>query len=154
LLTNVKADAPELFEIPARGRHYQDVWDEEDGLPAGTTPHHPISASPKSGRVPPHLSHFVPANDLKDEALAHERGLGVMTERIVAAVQAEGHLVIREGGGGEVREREKGEKLDVAKIDVVELEERMKRELRAVMLLGEHEEVRSHLQTIPPTLTV
>ena len=82
---------------------------------------------------------------MKDEALSHERGLGVMTERIVAAVQAEGHPVIREGVPAEVREREKGEKLDVAKIDVVELEERMKRELRAVMLLGEHEEVSFHM---------
>lgn len=137
----MQADAPELFEIPAQGRHYQDLWDEEDGLPPGTTPHHPTSSSPKGGRIPPHLPHFVPANDMKDEALANERGLGVITERIVAAVQAEGHAVIREGVVGEVREREKGEKLDVAKIDVVELEERMKRELRAVMLLGEHEEV-------------
>lgn len=94
------------------------------------------------------IPHFVPAQEMRDENLVDEqRGLGALTERVVAAVV--GTFV----GDDKERERERrerermengevgGERMDPVKVDVVDLEERMKHELRAVMLLGEHEEV-------------
>jgi transcriptional adapter 3 len=75
---------------------------------------------------------------MRDELLVDEhRGLGALTERVVAAVvgqspdnDVEGKSADHIESGGEA-----------GKVDVVDLEERMKKELRAVMLLGEHEEV-------------
>lgn len=52
------------------------------------------------------------------------------------------------------RERERmesgevGERVDFVKVDVVDLEERMKYELRVVMFLGEYEEVCDYLGCI------
>lgn len=99
----------------------------------------------------PHIPHFVPAQEMRDENLVDEqRGLGGLTERVVAAVV--GTFVGEDKEKERERERERrerermesgevGERVDPAKVDVVDLEERMKHELRAVMLLGEHEEV-------------
>lgn len=143
-----KADAPESYEIPPRGRHYTEVWDEEDGALPGTTPRVsvpnmrlPPAASGKNPAAP--AAHFVPATELKDENLMEEfKGLGNITERVVAAVvpdpdtaRAKAEAVkgkaAEEGSGGR----------EAARVDVADLEDRMKRELRSVMLLGEHEEV-------------
>ncbi|KAK6903692.1 hypothetical protein I203_107197 [Kwoniella mangroviensis CBS 8507] len=147
-----KADAPESYEIPARGRHYTEIWDEEDGNPPGTTPRLPVpnlrqQQILQQSNGPPTLPHFVPTSELRDDVLVDEqRGLGSLTERVVAAVV--GRL-----GFGEKREKsDNSEKQDTsaleaemadrepAKVDVVDLEERMKKELKAVMLLGEHDE--------------
>lgn len=88
---------------------------------------------------------------MRDENLVDEqRGLGGLTERVVAAVV--GTFVGDDREKEKERDRERrerermeggevGEKVEPAKVDVVDLEERMKHELRAVMLLGEHEEV-------------
>lgn len=135
-----KADTSELYDVPARGRHYTEVWDEEDGNPFGTT--HRISVPnlrslngthPPSTNIPP----WVPSQDLREEHLVEElRGLGSITERVVAAVvpveadpDAQGRVAIEYEGK------------EAGKVDVKELEERVKKELRAVMLLGEHEDV-------------
>jgi transcriptional adapter 3 len=84
------------------------------------------------------VPHFIPAVEMKDENLVDEqRGLGAITERIVAAVIGEGENRDMEGKPAE----EVDSAREPAKVDVVDLEERMKQELRAVMLLGEHEEV-------------
>ncbi|WVR04668.1 hypothetical protein IAU60_001679 [Kwoniella sp. DSM 27419] len=148
-----KADAPESYEIPARGRHYTEIWDEEDGNPPGTTPRFPVpnlrqqqQLQQQPNHAPLPLPHFVPSNELREEVLVDEhRGLGSLTERVVAAV------VGRFGFGLSDKKQEVEKKdssalsdemdgRDPAKVDVVELEERMKKELKAVMLLGEHEE--------------
>ncbi|KAK8847442.1 hypothetical protein IAR55_005300 [Kwoniella newhampshirensis] len=143
-----KADAPESYEIPPRGRHYTDVWDEEDGNAPGTTPRFPVpnlrqQQQSQHGQVngPLAIPHFVPAVELRDENLVDEhRGLGSLTERVVAAV------VGKFGFGEKKDESEKRPEApddsnrEPARVDVVDLEERMHKELRAVMLLGEHDE--------------
>lgn len=142
-MLNFKADTPDSYVIPNRGRHYTEIWDEEDGNPPGTTSRFPVP-SMRQGDAPPPLTHFV-ASEVRDINLIEEnRGLGPMTERIVAAVI----------GGRDVGEINKEEaarrpepmddvQRDAARVDVVDLEDRVKKELRSVMLLGEHEEVSS-----------
>lgn len=141
LTTRLQADAPESYEIPARGRHYTEVWDEEDHA-IGSNPRVSVPnmrqmfSGPSQGALA--VPHFVPAAEMRDELLVDEhRGLGALTERVVAAVvgqspdnDVEGKSADHIESGGEA-----------GKVDVVDLEERMKKELRAVMLLGEHEEV-------------
>ncbi|WWC67992.1 uncharacterized protein I206_101911 [Kwoniella pini CBS 10737] len=145
-----KADAPESYEMPPRGRHYTEIWDEEDGNPPGTTSRMAVPnlrqqqiLSQTNGVQP--LSHFIPTSELRDEVLVEEqKGLGSLTERVVAAV------VGRLGFGEKKPTIENRQDLLVleaemmdrepAKVDVVDLEERMKKELKAVMLLGEHDE--------------
>jgi transcriptional adapter 3 len=86
--------------------------------------------------------------DLSDAALSEElRGLGSISERLVAAVipdampDVEGHKRAVQGVYGQEWEPRPGEGL-AAKINARELEERVKKELRGVMLLGERDEVR------------
>ena len=80
---------------------------------------------------------------MRDENLVDElRGLGSLTERVVAAVLRDEFTL------DQVRQAVEGRGLDSDdltddgnRLDVVALEDRMRRELRSVMLLGEHEEV-------------
>ncbi|EIW71248.1 hypothetical protein TREMEDRAFT_13632, partial [Tremella mesenterica DSM 1558] len=150
-LLNFKADAPESYEVPPRGRHYTEVWDEEDGLPPGTTPRifvpsmrHSHDRGPGGLAVP----HFVPSAEMKDETLVDEqRGLGGLTERIVAAFIKD-KKVAETNSAAENARREalrlgdvmEEEVRDVIKIDVVDMEERVKKELKMLNLLGEHED--------------
>ena len=81
---------------------------------------------------------------MRDEALVDDhRGLGHLTERVIAAVlgDLETANAMREEVAGKVGDGLAEGQRDPMRVDVVELEERIKRELRAVMLLGEHEEV-------------
>ena len=143
-----KADAPESYEIPARGRHYTEVWDEEDGLPPGTTPR--VSVPNMRQGV---ASHFVPATEMREETLVNEHaGLGRLTERVVAAVIADKELASEKRAESAGRTAEDGSR-DATRVDVVEEEERMKRELRSVMLIGEHEEVSWFSGSSSPRLT-
>lgn len=152
-MLNFKADAPELYEIPARGRHYTEVWDEEDGNPIGTTPRLPVPAlrhavGPQQPSQSTGTGHFVPATEMKDEHLVSEhKGLGSLTERIVAGVLGRGRRgdqTATSTTGASPAEGD-GDKYsgnrEVNPVDVADLEEKMKRELKGVMLLGEHEDV-------------
>jgi transcriptional adapter 3 len=132
-MLNFKADAPESYDIPARGRHYTEIWDEEDGLPLGTTPRYPV---PSMRQIHGHVGHFVPATEMREEHLVDEhRGLGNLTERIVAGIVANPDNV-QVIDGGETYEGNR----ELARVDVVELEEKIKRELRGAMLMGDQEE--------------
>ncbi|WVF69761.1 hypothetical protein IAT40_004540 [Kwoniella sp. CBS 6097] len=155
-----KADAPESYEVPPRGRHYTEVWDEEDGNPPGTTPRFPVPAlrqeqilQQQPNGAPPLVPHYVPVNELQEASLIEEqRGLGSLTERVVAAFV--GRFGFGNGNGSDKKDHpEKDSKegtsaalesemedREPAKVDVAELEERMKKELKGVMLLGEHDE--------------
>lgn len=131
-----KADAPESYEIPAKGRHYTEVWDEEDGMPLGTT----SRISVPNMRPTPGLSHFNPT-EMNDEVVLDEgKGLGHLTERVVAAVVDDREVARARQAELTGRPPEETPR-DPIKLDIMDLEERMKRELRSVMLLGEHEEV-------------
>lgn len=146
-MLNFKADTPDSYTIPPRGRHYTEIWDEEDGNPLGTTPRFPIPAMRHPNGAPA-IAHFVPS-ETRDQNLVEEtRGLGPMTERIVAAVI----------GGTDIAAAAKEEALKIpepdsegsreaSRVDVVDLEDRVKKELRSVMLLGDHEEVSLHPAT-------
>ncbi len=80
---------------------------------------------------------------MRDKYLVDEhRGLGSLTERIVAAVLGRTDTTSsKEDQVSKVNISEYEGNRDAAKVDVVELEDRMKKELRVLMLLGEHEEV-------------
>ncbi|WVO16578.1 hypothetical protein L204_104257 [Cryptococcus depauperatus] len=144
-MLNFKTDPSEAYEIPSKGRHYTEVWDEEDGNPPGTRTRVSVpnlrqqqlrKHVPSAGLT---LPHFIPAQEMRDENLFDEqRGLGCLTERVVAAVVGLG----RPKDDKEQRLGQTGEeiRLEPVKIDLVNMEERMKSELKAVMLLGEHEE--------------
>ena len=139
-----KADAPESYDIPPRGRHYTEVWDEEDGMPLGSTPRVSVpNMRPIPGNIAASGSHFVPVTELKDENLVEEfKGLGTITERVVAAFVADKEVskAKSQAVAGKAAE-DGGVGKEPLRVDVAELEDRMKRELRSVMLLGEHEEV-------------
>lgn len=139
-MLNFKADTPESYVIPPRGRHYTEVWDEEDGNPPGTTPRVPVPAMRQPTTNQP-VVHCVPT-DLRDPNLAEEsRGLGPMTERVVAAVVAGNDLAeaAKQEASGKPEPFE--ENPQAPRVDVVDLEDKVKKELRSTMLLGEHEEV-------------
>lgn len=126
-ILTLKADAPESYEIPPRGRHYTEVWDEEDGVP-GSNPR--VSVPNMRPGVTGHWA----ASDIRDEHLVEEhRGLGPLTERLVAAMISDTDEQ-EEKPGADMDERPQ-------RVDVMELEDRVKKELRALMLLGEQEEV-------------
>lgn len=146
-MLNFKADAPELYELPARGRHYTELWDEEDGNPLGTTTRLPVPAlrqSAMSTTQSQNVSQFVPAIELKDEHLVSEnRGLGSLTERIIAGVlgrsskrQSDTTTTPSTGDGSKYEGNR-----DINRLDVADLEDKMKRELKSAMLLGEQEDV-------------
>jgi transcriptional adapter 3 len=136
-MLNFKADAPESYDIPAKGRHYTEVWDEEDGMPVGTTPRYPVPGLRHA--MFPHghgHGHFTPATELREEHLVDEhRGLGNFTERIVAGIMTN-PAVVQTTDGGDLYEGNR----ELARVDVVDLEEKIKRELRGAMLLGDQEE--------------
>lgn len=137
---DIQADTTDLYDIPPRGRHYSEVWDEEDGNPPGTTPRISVpNLRQLNGTYPPviNIPPWTPLHDLKEENLAEElRGLGSVTERVIAAVMPNPPDPAAQGRmGREFEGREEGT------VDVRELEDKVKKELRAVMLLGEHEDV-------------
>ena len=133
-MLNFKADAPESYDIPARGRHYTEIWDEEDGLPLGTTSRYPVPAMRQS--VNQGIGHFVPATEMREEHLVDEhKGLGNLTERIVAGIVGN-PANVRVTDGGDLYEGNR----ELARVDVVDLEEKIKRELRGAMLLGDQED--------------
>ncbi|WWD21532.1 hypothetical protein CI109_106018 [Kwoniella shandongensis] len=140
-----KADAPESYEIPPRGRHYTEIWDEEDGNPPGSTSRFPVpnlrQQQQGQNTGPLAIPHFVPAVELRDENLVDEhRGLGSLTERVVAAVVGKFGFGEKKDDADKKGEPPEDGNREPAKVDVVDLEERMRKELRAVMLLGEHDE--------------
>ncbi|KAM0792200.1 hypothetical protein ACM66B_004897 [Microbotryomycetes sp. NB124-2] len=133
------------YIIPPLGKHYTEVWEEEDsGLPVASTSAY---ASPLE---PPPLTRTKPEHLTEDASGAEHVTLGPLSERLVAA------LAFDEGGDEE-------EELDGAEgrvngqidrrsavtdrgivvpdkrtiVDAVELEERIKRELRFIGLLPE-----------------
>lgn len=87
---------------------------------------------------------------MKEEVLVEEhRGLGSLTERIVAAFMRDHGVGERNHDAERARREERmlgdipeeEDERDLSRLDVADLEERMRKELRRVMLLGEHEDV-------------
>jgi transcriptional adapter 3 len=150
---NFKVDAPESYEIPARGKHYTEVWDEEDGMPIGTTPRIPVPSMRHAHHASAGPSRMVPATELREEHLVEEhKGLGSLSERLVAGIVGGVSLFSSETKGTNINKYDGNR--DLARVDVVDLEERMKRELKGSILLNDQEEVRPLIQVRPScTLT-
>ncbi|KAL1411489.1 Transcriptional regulator [Vanrija albida] len=141
-MLNFKADTPDSYLIPQRGRHYTEIWDEEDALPPGTTPRFsvPNLRQAANGTHQPPLVHCVPTEIRDANLLEENKGLGSMTERVVAAVIGGDDIAAAAKEQAEKKPEPEGEAVNATRVDVVELEDRVKKELRSVMLLGEHEE--------------
>ncbi len=129
-----KADQPDLFQMPPRGRHYTEIWDEEDGNAPYTTPR--VSVPPLFRQRPQRKASQ--ANHATGEA----DEMGAFSERLVSGVVMGydlGEAYQRAVAG--VPEPE-GDPAPVPRTDGVDMEDRVKKEMRHMMLLGEHEEVR------------
>ena len=112
-------------------------------MPAGTTSRYPVPnlrhGASNHGALS--LPHYIPSAEMRDENLVDEqRGLGSLTERIVAAVVGDRATSknVKEAVSGKENDEDAH---DNTRVDVVIMEDRMKKELKSVMLLGENEEV-------------
>ncbi|GAA5845300.1 hypothetical protein JCM11251_006393 [Rhodosporidiobolus azoricus] len=135
------------YLIPPLGRHYLDKWEEEDAeLPGGPShlshAHNHHTASPLE---PPPLPRLRP-DALTEDALAMENVfLGPLSERLMAALAVDGGPGMGgdedegEALGNGASEGEEGAVPPKLQMDAVELEERIKRELRFIGLLPEEE---------------
>lgn len=141
-MLNFKADAPESYEIPAKGKHYTEVWDEEDGLPIGTTPRLPVPSMRHSHGSAGGPSRLVPATDLREEHLVEEnKGLGRLTERLIAGIVGGLSKSKKETTVTDTNTNLYDGNRDLTRLDVVDLEERMKRELKGSILINDQDEV-------------
>ncbi|KAM0754110.1 hypothetical protein T439DRAFT_353844 [Meredithblackwellia eburnea MCA 4105] len=120
------------YLIPALGKHYLDRWEEEDAdVPVAST-------SYVSPLEPPVLPRLRP-DALTEDALGMENiFLGPLSERLVAALSFE------EGGDlsdprDKVSRDDEGLPTKLAIMDAVDLEERIKKELRFIGILGEED---------------
>lgn len=149
------------YVIPSLGKHYTEVWEEEDsGVPVASTSAY---ASPLE---PPPLTRTKPTDLTEDASGGESVTLGPLSERLVAALAFDEGGVESDGESGAGAENvEQGhngangieskvstgaEDVQTAQIngiatekritlDAVELEERVKRELRFIGLLPEED---------------
>ncbi|GAA5890365.1 hypothetical protein JCM6882_008809 [Rhodosporidiobolus microsporus] len=132
------------YLIPPLGRHYLDKWEEEDAeLPGGPTHlSHAHHSHANHSLEPPPLPRLRP-DALTEDALAMENVfLGPLSERLMAALAVDGGSGLAEDedeDGGGRQEGEDGAVPPKLQMDAVELEERIKRELRFIGLLPEEE---------------
>ncbi|KAG0173592.1 Transcriptional regulator [Apophysomyces sp. BC1015] len=156
-----KGDSVNPFLIPPLGRHYLDVWaDEERHLPALSRPHSPAEASSTtSSRQSSHdhlansdgqerLKYLGPQYLTDDHLYTEDLSCGSLTERLLSCLVREDVMDIAEFTDGEdpVEVKSELDNLEGKTImemsfdppdEVVEFEERLKRELRYAGLLGD-----------------
>jgi len=138
-LLQYDGDTVEPFLVPPLGRHYGEAWHEEDMLTYGHALSVPISATHVEQSVAQRMAHngaWDPSSLKDDELSTDERGIGPVTERLVAA------LLPTPGEKPPDPSREEGSSKSVAKqppLNVMDLEERIKGELMAAGLLADEE---------------
>ncbi|KAF7728683.1 Transcriptional regulator [Apophysomyces ossiformis] len=156
-----KGDNVNPFLIPPLGRHYLDVWADEDRhLPALSRPHSPAGASSTTSSRQSshdHLSNnegqerlkYIGSQHLTDDHLyAEDLSCGSLTERLLSCLVREDVVNIAELTEGddpiEVKpepENQAGKTIVEMTFsppdEIVEFEERLKRELRYAGLLGD-----------------
>ncbi|BEI86579.1 hypothetical protein CcaverHIS002_0608660 [Cutaneotrichosporon cavernicola] len=127
-----KADQPDLFQIPPRGRHFTEVWDEEDGSAPYTTPR--VSVPPLFRQRPQRKA----AQGINSVGDVEE--LGAFSERLTSGVVGGQDL-------GETYQKAvacipepEGDPGPLPRTDGIDMEDKVKKEMRHMMLLGEHEE--------------
>lgn len=94
-LLRFKPDNETPYVIPPLGRHYQDVWDEDDnvtsfgsvaGVANGMSSSAAAAQSARESRMAGRNRKYIVPRDMNDEDLFDDqRGLGVLTERIAGA---------------------------------------------------------------------
>lgn len=131
------------YLIPPLGKHYLDRWEDEDGDPRHA--HHAQQqqhwhASPLEPPVLPRLR----PDALTEDALGGESVfLGPLSERLMAALAIEPGLAASGSGGAagaaDDTDKDDGEPQPKMPIDAVDLEERVKRELRYLGVLPDED---------------
>lgn len=113
------------FVAPPLGRHYQDVWDEEDlNLPFGGSSANSVlgglSASAaaaqaaRESRMASRRGKFIAPRDMADDDLADDlRGLGGLTERVASALLPDEIAVEQKPEDSKQREAQAESKADV-----------------------------------------
>ncbi|CAK9782763.1 hypothetical protein CC85DRAFT_285628 [Cutaneotrichosporon oleaginosum] len=128
-----KADQPDLFQIPPRGRHFTEIWDEEDGNPPNTT---------QRPAVPPILRPRTTRKSAQGGSGDVEE-MGAFSERLVSGVVSGydlGEKFQRDVAGIPEPEGDLPSDIAMPNTESADMEERVKKEMRHMMLLGEHEE--------------
>ncbi|KAK4698409.1 transcriptional adapter 3, partial [Phenoliferia sp. Uapishka_3] len=129
-----KPDDISLYLQTPLGKHYTDRWDEEDSEPAPSTSH------PYPSPLDPPVLPRTKPDHLTEDALGMEQiFLGPLSERLVAAL-----AFGEDGESSELKERvERDEEAvqsgKLAVMDAVDLEERVKKELRFIGILSEED---------------
>ncbi|BGP13999.1 hypothetical protein JCM10213_005585 [Rhodosporidiobolus nylandii] len=132
------------YLIPPLGKNYLDQWEEEDADPSTTIrPSHAHPANYHNPSLePPPLPRLRP-DMLSEDALAMESVfLGPLSERLMAALAIEQDSAATiEGEDDELRvgRAQEGPVPPKLQLDAVDLEERIKRELRFIGILPEEE---------------
>ena len=131
------------YLIPPLGKHYLDRWEDEDGDPRHA--HHAQQqqhwhASPLEPPVLPRLR----PDALTEDALGGESVfLGPLSERLMAALAIEPGLAASgsgaAAGAADDTDKDDGEPQPKMPIDAVDLEERVKRELRYLGVLPDED---------------
>lgn len=130
-----------MFIVPPLGKHYTDQWDVEDS-------DHPTLPQYASSLEPPALSRLRPESLTEDTVGMESVFVGPLTERLISAlaftaeeydpeVLQEEEPKIKEldetGLADEERDRFRSD------LDAVELEERIKKELRFIGIVGDED---------------
>ncbi|KAG6883619.1 hypothetical protein C0993_005128, partial [Termitomyces sp. T159_Od127] len=114
------ADELDPYVLPALGRHYLDVWDDQDAARA------PAAADPRSFAAP--LAKWDPSTLGEGDLAAEDHGHGPLTERVISALlpiadsgwkgvkAAEDAMEGRPGGSGAAAARK--ERLNVSELEV------------------------------------
>jgi transcriptional adapter 3 len=137
------ADEETPFVVPKLGRHYSQVWEEEDiatyGIPLpGTAAAHASghAGSSDNGKLFAKNTRWEPATLTDADAITEEKGHGPLTERVISSLlqmpgeavwngvkQAEGAMEGRSGGGATAAAARD-------KMTIGDLEERIRESLR------------------------
>ena len=140
MIYDFKGDAIEPFVIPPLGRHYSEVWEEEDKSYYGHPLSTPVTAPHTEQSVEERLAHngtWEPSALKDDELSTDERSVGPVTERLVAALLP-AHTD-KPPDQGKEEGSSKSAKQPI--LNVMDLEDRLKSELMAAGLFT-NEEVR------------
>ncbi|CEP17163.1 hypothetical protein [Parasitella parasitica] len=142
-----KEDDEKFYSIPPLGRHYTDVWSEDD-IPAMSRSHSPMSSSSRQGSHD-HVKYLI--HPLTDEHLFKaDISCGKLTERLLSSLVADDGIVIHDEDDDQddilptelftkdynhIRSIE--EMPSIPPDDIAIFEERLKSELRYAGLFGE-----------------
>ncbi|GAA5970153.1 hypothetical protein JCM11641_000291 [Rhodosporidiobolus odoratus] len=129
------------YLIPPLGKHFLDQWEAEDAEGPSAACRDSSHSHPNTSLEPPVLPRLRP-DSLTEDALAMENVfLGPLSERLMAAlaVDENGYGASAVDGDDDLRATERGPVPPKLPMDAVDLEERIKRELRFIGILPEDE---------------